>query len=74
MHHALISLLSTLMFSLGNVKYCVVTWNIFVGWFEALSDEILAYSKYDSLGLEFGIMIWNMWFICDTIFYYFRKN
>ena len=45
-----------------------------VGWFDALSDEILACSKYDSLGLEFGIMIWNMLFICDTIFDYFRKN
>ena len=28
-----------------------------VGWFDALSDEILACSKYYSLGLEFGIMI-----------------
>ena len=26
-----------------------------VGWLDALSDEILACSKYDSLGLEFGI-------------------
>ena len=28
-----------------------------VGWFDALSDEILACSKYDFLGLEFGIRI-----------------
>ena len=45
-----------------------------VGWFDVLSDEILAFSKYDSLGLEFGIMIWNMLFICDTICEYFRKK
>ena len=45
-----------------------------VGWFDALSDEILACSKYDSLGLNNANMIWIMLFICDTIFDYFRKN
>ena len=52
-----ISLLSTSMFSLETFKYCIVTFMVVVGWFDALSDEVLTCSKYDSLGLEFGIMI-----------------